>query len=121
MVLSWPLAYRGSGWLADLSPGFFWQLPPIFLFLYAFLTSLLCLVVGNGLLKGRNWSRVLAVAYCFAAIVISFVLYERTPLFWVSLIFNLAFTMIMWFFLFRPESNAFFAEAEGLGRQRPVV
>jgi len=121
MIVAWPLALRGPEWIGDIAKGPFWQLPPILLFLYAFLTSLLCFVCGNGLLKGRNWSRVLALVYCFGAILISFVWYEKTPLFWVSLFFNLAFTMIMWFYLFRPESKAFFAEAEGLGAPRPVV
>ena len=108
MIFAWPLAIRGREWLGDLATGPFWQLPPILLFLYCFLASLLGLVLGNGLLKGRNWSRVLALAYCFVAILLSFGWYEKTPLFWFNLLVNLVFTLVMWFFLFRPHVTAHF-------------
>lgn len=85
----------------------------LLLFLYGLISSLLFFVCGNGLLKGRNWARVLGVGFCFAAMLIALVGYEWTPDFWINLIADLIFTVIVWFFLFLPASNAFFKENEG--------
>jgi hypothetical protein len=73
-----------------------------------FFASLFCLLVGNGLLKGRDWARILAVAYCVVATVMVAVVYRGHSLYWVNLIGDLAFTVIIWFFLYRPEATAFF-------------
>jgi len=78
------------------------------LFLITFFSSLLCLLFGNGILKGQNWARILALAYCVVSTLIAAVIYQGKPLYWLVLIGDLAFTVIMWFFLYPPAVTAFF-------------
>ena len=108
MVMAWPFALRGREWFGDMNIGPFWDLPPTFLFLYGFSVSLLFLVCGNGHLKGRNWSRALVLALCIVAILVSLIAYEKTPLFWLNLIWDLGFTGLLWFYLYRPHVTGFF-------------
>lgn len=121
MVASWPLAQDGADWVGSFSPGPFWQMPSTFVFLYSFFASLIGLLFGNGLLRGRNWSRFLAVGYGLAGALISFMWWETTPLFWLNLFGNLAFTGVMWFFLFRPEAEAYFNNAAGPGSPETAI
>jgi hypothetical protein len=114
MLLSWPLARHGQEWYGDLAPGPFWDFPVLFVFFYCFLVSILCVVIGAGLLKGRNWSRFLALGYCFLALFMAFMWFDVSPLLLLNFFVDLAFTLIMWFFLFRPAANAFFRREEGL-------
>jgi hypothetical protein len=56
------------------------------------------------------------------ATVIAAVTYQGHPLFWFNLLGNLAFTVIMWFFLYRPHATAFFKgelllEEQGTGER----
>ena len=108
--MAWALPF--ALWGQDLY-GDYWvealrRLSPTVLFLWAFSSSLLCLLFGNGILKGQNWARILTLAYCVVATLIGAVMCLGHPVFWFSLIVNLAFTGIMWFFLYRPHSTAFF-------------
>lgn len=112
MVVALPLALRGQDLFGQYWANTLLGLSPTVLFLWMFLSSLLCLLFGNGILKGRNWARLLALAYCVAATLIAAVMYQKYPLYWLNLIGNLAFTGIMWFFLYRPHVTAFF-EAGG--------
>jgi len=77
-----------------------------------FLSSFLCLLFGNGILTGQNWARILALAYCVVATLIAALIYQGHPLCWLNLTGDLAFALIMWFFLFRPEATAFFKGEE---------
>ena len=108
MVLALPLAI----WYQDLFGEFVVEaalrLGTTVLFLWMFFASLLCLSCGNGILKGRNWARILALAYCVVATLIAAVIYQEHALYWFNLIGNLAFMVIMWFFLYRPKATAFF-------------
>jgi hypothetical protein len=108
LISALPFAFLGMEWFGDLASGPFWQLPPSLLFLYGLFVSLVFLVCGNGLLKGRNWSRVLGLATCIVTILIGLVWYEKTLLFWFNLIWDAGLTGIMWFFLYRPHATAFF-------------
>ena len=86
------------------------------LFLMMFLFSLLCLLFGNGILKGQNWARILALAYCLVGTLIAALIYQGKPLYWLVLIGDLVFTVIMWFFLYRPDATDFFT---GEDRETP--
>lgn len=46
------------------------------------------------------------------------VMYRGIPLYWLNLLGDMAFTVIMWFFLYRPHVSAFI-EAEG--RLKPLL
>jgi hypothetical protein len=39
-------------------------------------------------------------------------LYKANSLYWINLIGDLAFTVVMWFFLYRPEATEFFKGEE---------
>ena len=80
------------------------------LFLSVFFSSFLCLLFGNGILKGQNWARILALAFCFVGTLISALIYQGKPFYGFVLIGDLAFSVMMWFFLFRPDATAFFHE-----------
>jgi len=112
MVLSLPLALRYQDVFGKYAVEAALGLSSTVLFLWMFFSSLLCLVFGNGILKGHNWARILALAYCVLATLIAAVMYQGHALYWFNLIGNLAFVVIMWFFLFRPDATAFFMEAE---------
>ncbi len=108
MVFALPFALWGKDlygqyWVDALS-----QLSPTVLFLVGFVSSLLCLLFGNGILKGQNWARILALAYCVVSTLMVALIYRGQPLLWLVLIGDLVFTVIMWFFLYRPEATAFF-------------
>lgn len=117
MVFAIPYALWGPEWFGGHIRGAdrFWVLPPLLIFLVAFLSSLVFLVCGNGILEGRNWSRVLAVAVCVVATLSPFLLYENQPLLWFNGAGNLACALALWFYLFRPEAGAFFAGGEARG------
>ena len=114
MVLALPLAI----WYQDLFGEFVVEaalrLGTTVLFLWMFFSSLLCLLCGNGILKGQSWARILALAYCVVATLIVAVMYQGHALYWFALIKGLAFIVIMWFFLFRPHATAFFKGVGGL-------
>jgi hypothetical protein len=108
IVFSLPYALWGRDLWGQYWPDAFLRLSTTVLFLWMCFASLFCLLVGNGLLKGRDWARILAVAYCVVATVMVAVVYRGHSLYWVNLIGDLAFTVIIWFFLYRPEATAFF-------------
>jgi len=110
MVLSIPLAIVGADWAPDYYPYAFLALPSFFQGLIGFLASVLSLLCGNGILKGQNWARALALALCFASTLTAVAL-RGHPLYWFSLIGNLAFISVMWFFLYRPQATAYFRRA----------
>ena len=114
MVLALPLAIWGQELYGQYWTDTLLRLSTTVLFLWAFFASLLCLLIGNGLLKGQNGARILALVYCVVATLIAVVTYQGHPLYWVNLIGDLAFAGIMWFFLYRPHVNAFFTGSEGL-------
>ena len=108
MVFALPLALWGKDlygqyWVDALS-----RLSPMVLFLWGFFSSLLCLLSGNGILKGKNWARVLALAYCVFGTLVAALIYQGKPFYWLVLIGDVVFTVIMWFFLYRPHATAFF-------------
>ena len=119
MALSWPFAHHAQEWYGDLAPGAFWDFPVLFIFLYCFLASVLCVVIGVGMLKGRNWSRFLALGYCFVGLFMGFMWFDVSPLLLLNFFINLAFTVIMGLYLFGPKANAFFAGG-GAPQQDPV-
>ena len=108
MIFALPFALWGQEWFSEYWAGALLRLSSTVLFLWAFLSSLLGLLLGNGLLKGRNWARMLSLAYCVVSTLIAAVMYQANPLYWINLVVDLAFIAIMWFFLFRPNANAFF-------------
>jgi hypothetical protein len=108
MVVALPFALWGQDLFGEYWADALLRLSTTVLFLWAFFSSLLCLLFGNGILKGQNWARILALAYCVVATLIAAVLYEGNPLYWINLIGDAAFTLIMWFFLYRPYPTAFF-------------
>ncbi len=108
MVVALPFSLWGQRFFGQYWADAVLRLGPTALFLWTFLSSLLCLVFGKGILKGRNWARMMSLAYCLAAILVTGVLYKGHPLLWPNLILNLGFTAVMGYFLFRPSSNAFF-------------
>jgi hypothetical protein len=112
IALSWPLAHHGKQWFGDAAPGPFWDFPVLFLFLYCFLVSCLCVVIGAGLLKGRNWARFLAMGYCFVALFMAFMWFDASALVFLNFFTDLAFTVIMGLYLFGPKAGAFFAGTE---------
>ncbi|MGD2123305.1 MAG: hypothetical protein PVJ76_16250 [Gemmatimonadota bacterium] len=114
MVFSLPLALWGRELFADYWPDALLQLSSTIYFLWGFLSSLLGLLLGNGLLKGRNWARTLTIVYCVVATLIGAALYQNNFLYWFNLVGNLAFTAVFWFFLYRPHVNAFLDGEEGL-------
>lgn len=114
MVLALPYALWGQDLFGEYWPDALLRLNSTVLFLWAFFSSLLGLLIGNGILKGKDGARILALAYCVFATVIGGVMYQANPLYWFNLIGNLAFTGIMWFFLYRPRATAFFNGEEPL-------
>jgi hypothetical protein len=108
MVVALPLALWGQELFRKYWTDALLGLSPTVLFLWGFLSSLLCLLFGNGILKGREWARILALAYCLGATGIGAVMYRGYPLFGLNLIANLAFTGVMWFFLYRHNATAYF-------------
>lgn len=109
MALSWPLASQGREWFGDVAPGPFWDFPVRFLFLYCFLVSGLGVVIGAGLLRGRNWSRFVAMGYCFVALFMAFMWFDATLLVFLNFFANLLFTVAMGLYLFGSKAHAFFA------------
>ena len=112
MVLALPLALWGKDLFGQYWIDPYLPLPSSVLFLLAFLISLLCLLVGNRILKGRNSARVFGLFYCIVGTWIAALVYQGHPLYWMNLIGNLAFIVIMWFFLYRPDATAFFRGGE---------
>ena len=108
MVFSLPFALWGQDLFGQYWVDALLRLSSTVLFLVAFLSSLLCLLCGNGILKGQNWARILALAYCLVGTLIAAVMYQGHLLYWFNLIGDLAFTVIMWFFLYRPHATTFF-------------
>jgi hypothetical protein len=114
MVIALPFALWGQNLFRDVWVDWLLNLSPTVLFLWTFSSSLLCLLCGNGLLKGQNWARFLAVAYCVFGTLIAAMMYKNHPLYWITLIGDVAFTAIMALFLYRPAANAFFRGEEPL-------
>ena len=112
MVFALPLALWGRELFGQYWADVYLRLPPSVLFLLTFLISLLCLLVGNGILKGRNSARVLGLSYCALGTLTAAVVYQGHPLLWITLSGDLAFLVIMWFFLYRPSATAFFRGEE---------
>jgi len=112
MVLALPMALWGQDLFGRYWTGPLLWLSPMVLFLWAFLTSLVGLLLGNGILKGRLWARTLVLVYCVVATLIGAWLYRGHPLYWLNLIGNLVFTAIMWLLLFLPDATAFFKPEE---------
>lgn len=116
MVLAVPYALWGKDLFGEFWPEALMRLNSTVLFLWAFLSSLLGLLIGNGILKGKNGARILALAYCVVATVIGAVMYQANSIYWFNTVGNLAFTAIMWFFLYRPHATAFFRGEEPMWR-----
>jgi hypothetical protein len=112
MVASLPLALWGEDFFGELSWNPYLGIPRTILFLWVFLASVISLLCGNGILKGRNWARVLTLVLCVAGTLIPLIVYPQHPLFWFHLVSNLAFIAMMWFFLFRPKSRPYFSGKE---------
>lgn len=114
MVFALPLAI----WYQDLFGRYAVEaaqnLSTTVLFLWMFFASLLCLFCGNGILKGRNWARILVLVYCVGATLIAAMLYQGHPLYWINLVGDILFTVVMWFFLYRPPVTAFFRGSVGV-------
>ncbi len=108
MVFALPLTIWGEDLFGQYWANALLGLNPRVLFLIMFVSSLLCLLFGNGILKGQNWARILALVYCVVATLIAAVIPQAYPLYWFNLIGNLVFTGIMWFFIYRPDATAFF-------------
>ena len=108
MVFALPLALMGGEWWGSYWADSIRTLSPGVLFVWAFLASLICLLMGNGILRGRNWARVSILAYCAASTLIGIAIYRHHPIIWFNAIANLAFTGAMGFFLYRSDSTAFF-------------
>jgi hypothetical protein len=120
LVFSLPYALWGRDLWGQYWPDSLLGLSTTVLFLWMAFASLFCLLVGNGLLKGRDWARILALVYCVVAVLTVLVVYRGHSMFWISLIGDLAFTVIMWFFLYRPEASAFFKGEVALEGQGPA-
>ena len=114
MMASLPYALWGKDIFVEYWADALLHLSSTFLFLWAFLSSLLGLLIGHGVLKGKDGARKLAVGYCLVATVIGAVLYKATFVYWVNLMGNLAFTAVMWFFLFRRNATEFFGGEDSL-------
>jgi hypothetical protein len=114
MALSLPLALWGKELYGDYWADALLRFSPTVLFLWGFFSSLLGLLLGNGVLKGQNWARTLAVAYCVVATLIGAAFYQDNLLYWFNLTANIAFTAVLWFFLYRPAATAFFQGQEPL-------
>ena len=108
MVLALPLAIWYQEVFGKYAVEAALRLSSTVLILWMFFSSLLCLWFGNGILKGQSWARILALAYCVVATLIAAVMYRGHALYWFNLIGNLAFMVIMWFFLYRPKTTSFF-------------
>ena len=114
MIAAIPYALWGQDIFVEYWADALLRLSPTFLFFWAFLSSLLGFLMGNGILKGKDWARKMAVGYCLAATMIGAVFYKANFVYWVNLIGNLVFTAVMWFFLYRPKATAFFRGEEPL-------
>ena len=108
MVLALPYAIWGKELYGQYWVEALHRLSTPALFLITFFSSLICLLFGNGILKGRDWARVLCLAFCIVGTLIGTLLYVGESLFWFILIGDAAFTVIMWYFLYRPAATAFF-------------
>ena len=120
MALALPFALWGKDLFGQYWTDALLRLNSSILFLWCFVSSLICLLFGNGILKGRNWARHLAVAYCVVATLIAAGLYTDHPFYWLNLLGDMAFTVIMWFFLCRPHANEFF-KGEVVREERGAV
>jgi hypothetical protein len=112
MVVALPFARWGKYLFGDYWADFLLRLNPTVLFLWAFCSSLLCLLVGNGILKGQKWARTLALAYCVVGTLIAALLFIDDFIFWFNLSGDLAFTAVMWFYLYRPHVTTYFQQGE---------
>ena len=108
MVFALPIALWGKDLYGQYWVDALLRFGVTVLFLLLFISNFLCLLLGNGILKGQNWARILALAYCFVGTLFAAVIYQGKPLYWLVLIGDLAFTLVMWFFLFRPHVTAHF-------------
>ena len=108
MVVALPFALWGRDLFDEYWADALLRLSPTVLFLWAFSSSLVGLLFGNGILKGQNWARIVGLAYCVGGTLIAALLYKSGPLYWVNLTGDLVFTVIMWLFLYHPRSTAFF-------------
>jgi len=72
MIWALPFALWGQDLYGDYWVDALRRLSPTVLFLWAFSSSLLCLLFGNGILKGQNWARILTLAYCVFAKGVSY-------------------------------------------------
>lgn len=108
MVFALPFALWGQELLGEHWADSLHRVSPTVLFLYTFLSSLLGLLIGNGILKGKAGARTLALAYCVFAMLVAAVFYKKTELFWANLVGNLLFTAVLGFYLFLPKASGFF-------------
>ena len=114
MVFALPFALWGRELLGEYWAESLHRVSPAILFLYTFLSSLLGLLIGNGILRGKAAARTLALAYCIFAMLMAAAFYEKTQLFWVNLVGNVLFTAVLAFYLFLPQASGFF-KAEKVG------
>jgi len=112
MVLALPLAIWGRDLFVDYWAEPLQRLNSLSLFLWYFISSLLGMLLGHGILKGLTWARTLALAYCVVATVIGFLGYSDPQLARIGLISNLVFMAVMGFFLFFPPAAAFLRQEE---------
>ncbi len=81
-------------------------LPVALQYAMIFGASLVNLVCGFFLLKGKNWSRQLYLAYGVISLIISFV---TSPLGGTIFIPSIVFMAVIAFFLYRQNANAYFS------------
>ena len=81
---------------------------PVVLALFFVAASALTLWCGWGLLSGKAVARSVTVGYMVVASVLSFVLYPIEPLYVFNGLANVGFTVVIWYFLYRPGVSVYF-------------
>ena len=103
MIAALPYSLFGPDLLGDYWSGPLLRFGPVSLFIVTFLSSLACVLFGQGLLEGRSWARVAALIYCVVGTLTGAVVLWGHPLFAFNAITSVIFTAFLWFLLYKPE------------------
>jgi hypothetical protein len=115
MIGALPYSLFAQDLLSDYWSGTLSRLGPLSLFLLTFLSSFACVVIGHGMLKGKSWARVSALAYCVVGTLTGALLLWGQALFWLNAITSIVFTVFVWTLLYRRDVGEYLRATGALG------
>ena len=103
-----PLALAPPEPIRAFWPQIYNDASPLALSAFFVAASALTLWCGWGLLAAKAVARSVTVGYCVVASVVGFVLYPIEPIYVFNGLTNVGFTLVVWYFLYRPVVSDYF-------------